>query len=224
MLSRIGSLTASARQLYSRLSRLRRIGIFILVGVLVFVFVMTMGVKQSPPRMELSGFEPYRPELRGTAKRDSLDRAIAPKEGEFPAPPSPGAETTILEEIKSLRAEIEGMRFSLSNMSENAKTSTNDRMMSAISEVQKEVKQISLDLKSLKEKLKKDEQALKEQAPVDLLAIVSSGGLAYAILRTEAGDKRVTTGDKIGPWMIDAIGEREVHLEGRRQKRILRLK
>jgi len=34
----------------------------------------------------------------------------------------------------------------------------------------------------------------------------------------------VTEGDRKGPWKVDAIGEKEVHLEGRGRKKILRLK
>jgi len=224
MLSRIDSLIASAKQLYSRLSVPQRIGIIIVVGVIAFVFFGTIGVKQSPPKTELSGFRPYRPEWRMASRGNTVDPILAPKEGEFPEPPGPAVEVSILEEIKSLRGEIEELRSSVTNMWESAETFAKEKVTSTISEVHEEVTQISLDLKTLKKKLKRDEQALKEQAPVDLIAIVSSGGLHYAILRTDAGHKRVTRGDRIGPWKVDAIGEKEVHLEGRGQKKILRLK
>ena len=79
-------------------------------------------------------------------------------------------------------------------------------------------------LRDIDKKLKRDEQALREQSPIELLAIVSAGGFKYAMLRTEAGDKRVTEGDRVGPWMIVRIEEQEVTLEGSSQSRILRLK
>lgn len=224
MLSRIDSLIASAKQLYSRLSVPQRIGIIIAVGVIAFVFFGTMGVKQSPPKTELSGFKPYRPEWRMASRGNTVDPILAPKEGEIPEHPGPAVEVSILEEIKSLRGEIEELRSSVTNMWESAGASASEKVTLAISEVHEEVTQISLDLKTLKKKLKRDEQALKEQAPVDLIAIVSSRGLNYAIVRTDARHKRVTKGDRVGPWMVDAIGEKEVHLEGGGQKRILRLK
>ncbi|MFQ5538840.1 MAG: hypothetical protein ACE5FB_00440 [Candidatus Binatia bacterium] len=221
MLSRIDSLIASAKELYSRLSVPQRIGIIIAVGVIAFVFFGTMGVKQSPPKTELSGFKPYRPEWRMASRGNTVDPILAPKEGEIPEHPGPAVEVSILEEIKSLRGEIEELRSSVTNMWESAGASASEKVTLAISEVHEEVTQISLDLKTLKKKLKRDEQALKEQAPVDLIAIVSSGGLNYAILRTEAGHKRVTKGDRIGPWMVEEIRRKAVRLSTSSKKRIL---
>jgi hypothetical protein len=224
MLSRIDSLIASAKQLYSRLSVPQRIGIIIAVGVIAFVFFGTIGVKQSPPKTELSGFRPYRPEWRMASRGNTVDPTLAPKEGEFPEPPGPGVEVSILEEIKSLRGEIQELRSSVTNMWESAETFAKEKVTSVISEVHEEVTQISLDLKTLKKKLKRDEQALKEQAPVDLIAIVSSGGLNYAILRTEAGHKRVTEGDRIGPWMVEEISRKKVRLSTSSKKRVLTIR
>ena len=224
MLSRIDSLKTSARQLYSRLSVLKRIGIIIAVGVIVFVFIGTIGVKQVPPQVEPGGFKPYRPERRGKAKGISIDKLITPKEVESPEPPGAGLEASILEEIKTLRGEIEELRSSVANIRETAETFTREKVASAISEIHEEVKRISLDLKTLKEKPKRDEQALRVRAPIDLIAIVSSGGLNYAILRTEAGHKRVTEGDRIGPWMVEEIRQKKVRLSTSSRKRILTIK
>lgn len=224
MSPRIDGLIVSAKALYSRLSGWQRIGIVIALGVLVFVFLGTIGVKQSPPRTKLSGFKPYRPERPVLVKRNIAGLGGETKEGEFPRPPGPGVEVSILEEIKSLKSQLEELRSLVVNSSESAGSSVGDTVTSAISEVHSEVRLVLSKLREIDEKLKRDEQALKEQSPIELLAIVSAGGFKYAMLRTEAGDKRVTEGDRVGPWMIVRIEGREVSLEGSSQSRILRLK
>ncbi|MFQ5869649.1 MAG: hypothetical protein ACE5JC_07080 [Candidatus Zixiibacteriota bacterium] len=225
MSPRIDGLIVSATALYSRLSGWQRIGIVIALGVLVFVFLGTIGVKQSPPRAKLSGFKPYRPERPVLVKRNIAGLGgETKKDREYPRPPGPGVEVSILEEIKSVKSQLEELRSLVVNSSESAGSSVGDTVTSAISEVHSEVRLVLSKLKNIDEKLKRDEQALKEQSPIELLAIISAGGFKYAMLRTEAGDKRVTEGDRVGPWMVVRIEEQEVSLEGSNQSRILRLK
>ncbi len=221
---RIDGLMASVKALYSRLSLWQRIGIAVVVGVLVFVFLGSIGVKQSPPPTELSGFKPYRPERAVVARGEITGLGGQTKEGEFPRPPGPGVEVSILEEIKSLKGQIEELRSTVVNRYESAEESANDKVLSAISQVREDLQAVSSDVKAVREKLKRDEQALKEQSPIELLAIVSAGGFNYAILRTEAGDRRVTEGDRVGPWMVEEIGSKEVRLSTSSQKRILTIK
>lgn len=224
MSPRIDDLIVSAKALYSRLSGWQRIGIVIALGVLVFVFLGTIGVKQSPPRTKLSGFKPYRPERPVLVKRNIAGLGGKTKDGEFPRPPGPGVEVSNLEEIKSVKSQLEELRSLVVNSSESAGSSVGDTVTSAISEVHSEMRLVLSKLRDIDEKLKRDEQALKEQSPIELLAIISAGGFKYAMLRTEAGDKRVTEGDRVGPWMVVRIEEQEVSLEGSSQSRILRLK
>ncbi len=222
---RIDDLIVSAKALYSRLSGWQWIGIVIALGVLVFVFLGTIGVKQSPPRTKLSGFKPYRPERPVLVKRNIAGLGgETKKEGEFPRPPGPGVEVSILEEIKSVKSQLEELRSLVVNSSESAGSSVGDTVTPAISEVHSEMRLVLSKLRDIDKKLKRDEQALKEQSPIELLAIVSAGGFNYAMLRTEAGDKRVTEGDRVGPWMVVRIERQEVSLEGSNQSRILRLK
>ncbi len=122
MSPRIDGLIVSAKALYSRLSGWQRIGIVIALGVLVFVFLGTIGVKQSPPRTKLSGFKPYRPERPVLVKRNIAGLGGGTKEGEFPRPPGPGVEVSILEEIKSLKSQLEELRSLVVNSSESAGT------------------------------------------------------------------------------------------------------
>ncbi len=224
MSPRIDGLIVSAKALYSRLSGWQRIAIVIALGVLVFVFLGTIGVKQSPPRTKLSGFKPYRPERPVLVKRNIAGLGGETKEGEFPRPPGPGVEVSILEEIKSVKSQLEELRSLVVNSSESAGSSVGDTVTSAISEVHSEVRLVLSKLREIDKKLKRDEQAFKEQSPIELLAIVLAGGFKYAMLRTEAGDKRVTEGDRVGPWMVVRIERQEVSIEGSTQSRILRLK
>ena len=202
MFPRIDGLIVSAKGLYLRLSGWQRIGIVIALGVLVFVFPGTIGVQQSPPRTKLSGFKPYRPERSVLVKRNIAGLGGETKEGEFPRPPGPGVEVSILEEIKSVKSQLEELRSLVVNSSESAGSSVGDTVTSAISEVHSEVRLVLSKLKDIDKKLKRDELALKEQSPIELLAIISAGGFKYAMLRTEAGDKRVAEGDRVGPWMV----------------------
>lgn len=131
---------------------------------------------------------------------------------------------TILEELKALKAQVEDLRSSIVNRLESEEAGNREKVTAGISELQEGVKQISVELRAVKEKLKQDEQALREQAPIELIAIISAGGINYAVLRTDAGDKRVTEGDRVGPWMVEEIKGREVRLSTSSQKRILSVK
>lgn len=133
-------------------------------------------------------------------------------------------EVSILEEVRSLKGQIEDLRSTVVTMSESAEKSANDKVLSAISQVREDLQGVSSDLKAVKKKLKRDEQALKEQSPIELIAIVSAGGFNYAILRTEARDRRVTEGDRVGPWMVEEIGSKKIRLSTSSQKRILTIK
>jgi len=224
MSPRIESVIAWFKGIYSLLTPWQRMGAAVVVGALIVVFLGTVGVKSGPGTMQLSEFKPYRPERPAAGGVATLGQATLANEGAFPRPPGPVMEATILEEMKSLKAGLEDLRSSVLAQSENASGAANDEVTSALSALHAEVKTISSELKALKEKAKKDEQALKEQAPIELLAIVSAGGFNYAILRTEAGEKRVTEGDSVGPWMVEEIGAREVRLSTPSQKRILALR
>ena len=216
---KIDALVESATALYSRLSLWQRMGIVVAVGVLVFVFLGTIDVEQSPPRTEFSGFKPYRPE-----RAEITGLGGQTKEGEFPRPPGLGVEVSILEEIKSLKGQIEELRSTVVNMSESAEKSASDKVLSAISQVREDLQLASSELKAIRERMQRDEQLPKEQSPIELLATVSASGFKYAMLRTEAGDKRVREGDRVGPWMVVRIEEQQVTLEGSSQSRILKLK
>ena len=199
-------------------------GAVVLVGALVVVFLGTVGVKSGPGTIQLSEFKPYRPERHSAGGAGTRGQGTLANEGAFPRPPGPGVEATILEEMKSLKVGIEELRSSVMAIAEEKRGSKGDKLESEVSEIHAEVKRVSSDLKALREKVRRDEQALKEQAPIDLIAILSAGGFNYAILRTEAGEKRVTEGDRVGPWMVEEIGVNEVRLSTPSQKRILGLK
>ncbi len=224
MSPRTESLITSFKGFYSCLTPWQRMGAVVLVGALIVVFLGTVGVKSGPGTMQLSEFKPYRPERPLTGGAGTLGQMTLASQGAFPRPPGPGVEATILEEMKSLKAGIEELRSSVMAIAEEKRESKGDKLESKLSEIHAEVKRVSSDLKALREKVKKDEQSLKEQAPIELLAIVSAGGFNYAILRTEAGEKRVTEGDRVGPWMVEKIGAREVRLSTSSQKRILAVK
>ncbi len=221
---RIDAFVESAKALYSRLFLWQRIGIAVAVGVFVFVFLGTIGHKESPPRTGFSGFKPYRPERAVVARGTIAGPGGEAKEGEFPRPPGPGVEVSILEEIKSLKGQIEELRSTVVNMSESAEESADDRVLSAISQVREDLQLASSELMAIRERMQRDEQLPKEQSPIELLATVSASGFKYAMLRTEAGDKSVTEGDRVGPWMVVRIEEQQVTLEGSSQSRILKLK
>lgn len=218
------SVTAWLKRVYSRLTPWQRMGVVVVVGALIVVFLGTVGVKSGPGTMQLSEFKPYRPERPAAGGGGTLGQGTLANEGAFPRPPGPGVEAGILEEMKSLKVGIEELRSSVMAIAEEKRESRGDRLESEVSEIHAEVKKVSSDLKALREKVKRDEQALKEQAPIDLIAILSAGGFNYAILRTEAGEKRVTEGDRVGPWMVEEIGGREVRLSNSNQKRILAVK
>ena len=196
----------------------------VVVGALIVVFLGTVGVKSGPGTMKLSEFKPYRPERPLAGGAGTLRQTTLTNEGAFPRPPGPGVEAAILEEMKSLKVGIEELRSSVMAIAEEKRESRSDKLESEVSEIHAEVKKVSSHLKALREKVKRDEQSLKEQAPIELLAIVSAGGFNYAILRTEAGEKRVTEGDRVGPWMVEEIGARKVRLSTSSQKRILALR
>ena len=219
----IDALVESAKALYSRLFLWQRIGIAVVVGVFVFVFLGTIGHKESPPRTELSGFKPYRPERALVAKGKIAGLGGQTKKGEFPRPPGPGVEVSILEEIRSLKGQIEELRSTVMNMSESAEEPPNDKVLAAISGVRDGLQTVSSELTAIRERMQRDEQLPKEQSPIELLATVSASGFKYAMLRTEAGDKRVTEGDRVGPWMVVRIEGQEVSLESSHERRILRV-
>lgn len=223
MLPKTENLIAWFKGFYSRLTPWQRMGVVVVVGALIVVFLGTVGVKSGPGTMQLSDFKPYRPERPAAGGVGTLGQAPLAKEGAFPRPPGPGVEATILDEMKSLRAALEDLRSSVLAQAESA-PGPDDEVKSALSALHAEVKTISSELKALREKAKKDEQSLKEQAPIDLIAILAAGGFNYAILRTEAGEKRVTEGDKVGPWMVEEISGKEVRLSTSTQKRILTVK
>lgn len=220
MSPRIESLIAWFKGFYSRLTPWQRMGVVVVLGALIVVFLGTVGVKSGPGTMQLSEFKPYRPERPALGKETPLDKESLTNQGAFPRPLGPGVETTILDEMKSLRAGLEDLRSSVLAQAESA-PGPDDEIKSALSALHSEVKTILSELKALREKAKKDAQSLKEQAPIELVAIVSAGGFNYAILRTEAGEKRVTEGDRVGPWMVEEIKGREVRLSTSSQKRIL---
>ncbi|MBI4525936.1 MAG: hypothetical protein HY695_19235 [Deltaproteobacteria bacterium] len=181
------------------------------------------GIRENPLKPELPQFKPYRPERRPVTPGERTPKVDVLSEGNFPRPPGPAVEVSLLEELKSLKGEIDKFRTSILERFDGENNEA-DEVLSSISELRNDVRSVSAQLDAVTEKLKKDEQALKEQSPIDLLGIVSAGGFRYALLRTDAGEKRVSEGDKVGPWMVEEIGTKEVRLSTPTHKRILALR
>lgn len=194
----------------------------------LFLFAGLYGSGNKEAQVSTVELKPYRPagaeakESRsGVAGKTEGNEKLAAFSGDFPRPPGPEVEPAVVEEIKGLKKELSGLKESVASLSD--KIERGEKVETIREELGSNLKELSSELREISRKMKREERDLKEQAPITLVAIVSSGGINYAVLLSEAGEKRVTEGDKIGPWLVEEIGLRKITLSAGRQKRTLEL-